>query len=58
MVRTFWVVIIWHLPVAIQSDSDLAVLGCLEFLAVQLHGGSMRKEEAVADAKGRRPLVN
>lgn len=48
---TLRAVVIWHLPVAIERNTDLSVLGSLELLAVDFHGVSVSQNDAVANTR-------
>lgn len=47
---TFRVVVIRHLPVAVQCDTDLAPLLLLELFTIELDGTRVRKNQAVTHA--------
>ena len=48
--RTLGAVIVWHRPVTIKCDANLASLRLLALLAVQLRGIGMSEDDTVPDA--------
>lgn len=52
LIHTLRFIVIWHSPIAVQRNSNLAALGRLELLTIDLHGISVREDNVVADAVG------
>ena len=48
-------IIIWHGPVAVERDTDLAALLRLELLTVQLRRVRVREDDVVADTTAATP---